>query len=345
MQHPLPSALLFLTPRGKATQHASDYACHRRLGSRCHGQVSAGNRNLHRQPARMQDALEHSGWSGCGYARNPQTEHGQSHLCGMPGNDGGQPAREVAVQLLKPQNLWPRRASADWDAMSQALVEAARFGIDNIASLIKSGGRARSPLQGWQPERSPARRHARPGSFPKPHPRRRIPPRSRLHLRSKAASARPALHSDCDSSATRIASPRSHQPQPSVAIATGLDGGRSEGRFAPGVVPREPPASASAADPQLADLEDRSWQMMDSVLQVLRDQAEELVRVPLEEFRHQVQALVQDAEDRLKQRYGACPMTTSRPPSIHCAGNMADQLTHRRRESSPPKRPCTCPVE
>jgi vacuolar-type H+-ATPase subunit E/Vma4 len=71
--------------------------------------------------------------------------------------------------------------------------------------------------------------------------------------------------------------------------------------------------------------------MMDSVLQVLRDQAEELVRGTLEEFRQQVQALVQDAEDRLKQR------TEQSYDDVEASVNtlrrdMAEQLTHRQDE-------------
>jgi two-component sensor histidine kinase len=52
---------------------------------------------------------------------------------------------------------------------------------------------------------------------------------------------------------------------------------------------------------RLAELERRSTQLMESVLDIMRGQAEELTRGCLEEFRQQVDALVRDAEERLRQ--------------------------------------------
>ncbi len=70
---------------------------------------------------------------------------------------------------------------------------------------------------------------------------------------------------------------------------------------------------------------------MDSVLQVLRDQTDELVRGSLEEFRQQVEALVRDAEARLKQRAEASYGDFE--SSINTLGtDLADQVTHRTRE-------------
>jgi exonuclease VII large subunit len=52
---------------------------------------------------------------------------------------------------------------------------------------------------------------------------------------------------------------------------------------------------------RLAELERRSTQLMESVLDIMRGQAEDLTRNCLEEFRQQVDALIQDAQGRLRQ--------------------------------------------
>jgi uncharacterized protein YukE len=85
---------------------------------------------------------------------------------------------------------------------------------------------------------------------------------------------------------------------------------------APVAVPRAPAApqtgtpvaparQALVAGPtieqRLAELERRSTQLMESVLDIMRGQAEELTRSSLEEFRQQVDALIQDAEGHLRQ--------------------------------------------
>ena len=52
---------------------------------------------------------------------------------------------------------------------------------------------------------------------------------------------------------------------------------------------------------RLAELDRRSTQLVESVFEILRGQAEELTRNSLEEFRQQVDALIQDAEGRMRQ--------------------------------------------
>jgi F0F1-type ATP synthase membrane subunit b/b' len=70
----------------------------------------------------------------------------------------------------------------------------------------------------------------------------------------------------------------------------------------PVVAPAPPPAVAGPTiEQRLAELERRATQMLDSVLDIMRGQAEELTRNILEEFRQQVDALIQDAETRLRQ--------------------------------------------
>lgn len=65
--------------------------------------------------------------------------------------------------------------------------------------------------------------------------------------------------------------------------------------------PRPAPVASPTVEQRLAELERRSTQMMESVLDIMRGQAEELTRDCLEEFRQQVDALIADAEMRLRQ--------------------------------------------
>jgi hypothetical protein len=52
---------------------------------------------------------------------------------------------------------------------------------------------------------------------------------------------------------------------------------------------------------RLSELERRSTQLVESALDILRGQAEEYTRSSLEEFRQQMDALIQDAEARMRQ--------------------------------------------
>jgi hypothetical protein len=125
----------------------------------------------------------------------------------------GETAHNIAVQLVKPQNLWGlENPPPDWQAVAEALVH----------------GRA------VQPQRAAVATVSKPATTP---------------------------------------------------------------------VPATPPApGVPAIDLRLADLEMRSAQIMESVLQIIRAQAEEIVQNTLEEFRQQVQALTKDAEEHLRQR-------------------------------------------
>jgi hypothetical protein len=149
----------------------------------------------------------------------------------------GQTAHNIAVQLVKPQNLWGlENPPADWQAVAEALVHG----------------------RGVQPRREAAAETvSRPAAPPVP-----------------AAPSGPSI------------------------------------------------------DLQLADLEMRSAQMMESVLQIIRTQAEQIVANTLQEFRQQVGALTKDAEERLRQRAEqayddvASSLTTLR-------ADLAEQLTQR----------------
>jgi F0F1-type ATP synthase membrane subunit b/b' len=52
---------------------------------------------------------------------------------------------------------------------------------------------------------------------------------------------------------------------------------------------------------RLADLERHSTQLIESVLDTLRSQSEEVANNRLEEFRQQLEVMIQDAQGRLRQ--------------------------------------------
>jgi len=143
---------------------------------------------------------------------------------------------EIAVQLIKPQNLWGvPNPPPDWEFVAKTMVQGR---VDETE-----------------------------------HP------------------ARPALPA-APSAPAPVAVPRA--PEISQAVES----------VAPPVV--EPVGPAPVAGPpieqqRLAELERRSTQLVESVLDILRGQAEELTRNSLEEFRQQVDALLRDAEGRLRQ--------------------------------------------
>jgi DNA anti-recombination protein RmuC len=67
------------------------------------------------------------------------------------------------------------------------------------------------------------------------------------------------------------------------------------------VAPERPaPVAGPTIEQRLSELERRSTQLVESVLDILRGQAEEITRNSLDEFRQQVDALIQDAEARLR---------------------------------------------
>jgi hypothetical protein len=68
------------------------------------------------------------------------------------------------------------------------------------------------------------------------------------------------------------------------------------------VAPVQPaPVAGPTIERRLAELERRSTQLVGSVLDILRGQAEQFTRSSLEEFRQQVDALIQDAEVRMRE--------------------------------------------
>ena len=157
----------------------------------------------------------------------------------------GVAGREIAIQLIKPQNLWGvPNPPPDWEIVAKNMVQ----------------GRA------GQTER--AARYAAPAAPPPPTP--------------VAAPRAPAIPQAVAPAAPPMAPPAAP----------------------PVVAPMRPaPVAGPTIEQRLAELERRATQLVESVLDIMRGQAEELTRNCLEEFRQQVDVLIQDAEGRLRQGF------------------------------------------
>jgi hypothetical protein len=141
----------------------------------------------------------------------------------------GVAGHEIAIQLIKPQNLWGvTNPPADWEVVAKSMVQGRTAQLERPAPA--------PVVPSMVPGTIPA---ARATSLPPPP--------------APVAPARPTV-----------------VPGPTV-------------------------------DQRLAELERRSTQLMESVLDIMRGQAEELTRNSLEEFRQQIDALIQDSEVRMRQ--------------------------------------------
>ena len=90
---------------------------------------------------------------------------------------------------------------------------------------------------------------------------------------------------------------RARRPGPQVLAATPPSVPTPSATLA--TAPTAP--AALPPDPKLIELEDRAWQLVDSILQTLRNQTEELLTESLEEFREQLAVLSRDAHARFRQ--------------------------------------------
>ena len=143
----------------------------------------------------------------------------------------GVAGHEIAIQLIKPQNLWGvTNPPADWEVVAKSMVQKERPKLN--------GQRRPAPV---------AAQHGPTEPFPSTRATSLPPPPA------PAAPVRPAVR------------------------------------------------AGPTVDQRLAELERRSTQLVESVLDIMRGQAEELTRNSLEEFRQQVDALIQDSEVRMRQ--------------------------------------------
>ena len=153
----------------------------------------------------------------------------------------GLPGHEIAVQLIKPQNLWAvPNPPADWEVVAKNLV------------------------QGRVP---PTEAYDRGGATSGPSASATMPPRAMA------------------------------PPVPSV-------------------------------DQRLAELERRSQQLVESALDIVRAQVEEVTRSGLEDFRAQVDVLIRDAEERMREGFQQS-YDESSAALVAVRGDLTEQLTQR----------------
>ena len=226
----------------------------------------------------------------------------------------GVAGHEIAVQLIKPQNLWGvPNPPPDWEVVAKSMVQGravqaerpapyAPAALPNapvpVAPPAERTGRFPAPVPPSPPAPAPAPPLAeRTGRFPAPV----------LPSPPAPAPAPPLAERTGRFPAPVLPSPPAPAPAPPLAERTGrFPAPVPPSAPAPVAPPPPPPARpAPVAGPtieqRLAELERRSTQLVESVLDIMRGQAEELTRNILEEFRQQVDALIQDGEVRLRQ--------------------------------------------
>jgi len=200
----------------------------------------------------------------------------------------GVAGHDIAVQLIKPQNLWGvPNPPPDWEIVAKAMVQG---------RTERTGRTAAPPLPGASAptapptERATARFQAPvlPGA---PAPMAPSTERTTARLQAPILSSAPAPMAPPAERATgrfqAPVSPSAPSPVPPTVVA-----------------PTRPvPIAGPTTEQRLAELERRATQLVQSVLDIMRGQAEELTRNSLEEFRQQVDALIQNAEERMRQTF------------------------------------------
>ena len=226
----------------------------------------------------------------------------------------GVAGHEIAVQLIKPQNLWGvPNPPPDWEVVAKQMVQGRA--VQTETPLPRASPTApRTPTPAAVPRgpasppvvapaAPPAAAPARPGSsgvFRAPV----IPPAAEPGGPPAAAPAR--LGSSGVFRGPVIPPAAEPGGPPAAAPARRSSTGAFRAPVNPPAVAapvRPAPEAGPTVDQRLAELERRATQLVESVLDIMRGQAEELTRNILEEFRQQVEALLQDADVRLRQGF------------------------------------------
>lgn len=235
----------------------------------------------------------------------------------------GVAGHEIAVQLIKPQNLWAvPNPPPDWEIVAKSMVQGRLVQTERTGqfpALAASSAPAPNTAQGRLVQTG------RTGQFPSlagPSSPASNTPAPNMVLGRLVQTERtgqfPALSTT--SAHVPVAAPRApasataprtpapvavQRPPAPVAVPRAPAIPQPVEPAAPPVVaPARPaPVAGPTIEQRLAELEKRSTQLVESVLDIMRGQAEELTRNSLEEFRQQVDALIQDAEGRLRQGF------------------------------------------
>jgi len=235
----------------------------------------------------------------------------------------GVAGHEIAVQLIKPQNLWAvPNPPPDWEIVAKSMVQG------RVVQTERTGQfQALSTTSAPAPNTAQGRlvQTGRTGQFPSlagPNSPASNTPAPNMVLGRLVQTERtgqfPALsttsahapvavpRAPASATAPRTPAPVAVQRPPApVAVPRAPAIPQPVEPAAPPVVaPARPaPVAGPTIEQRLAELEKRSTQLVESVLDIMRGQAEELTRNSLEEFRQQVDALIQDAEGRLRQGF------------------------------------------
>ncbi len=254
---------------------------------------------------------------------------------GKPGVAG----HEIAIQLIKPQNLWSvPNPPPDWEVVAKSMVQGRAGQSSPAPPAVAVAPRAPAPSPVAAP-RAPAAPppvapaaplSERTGRFaapvlpgtPTPTPVSPLAERTgrfAAPVLPNAASPVALPAAPLNERTGRFQAPvLPTAPAPAAPPAAPLS--ERTGRFAAPVLPSAPapvapaqvappppapprpaPVAGPTVDQRLGELERRATQLVESVLDIMRGQAEEMTRNILEEFRQQVDALIQDGEVRLRQ--------------------------------------------
>ncbi len=245
----------------------------------------------------------------------------------------GAAGHEIAVQLIKPQNLWGvPNPPADWEMVAKTMVQG-RTQTEIPAPVLPPATPSTTAPSTTGPRRttviipSPL---SSPSPLPSATPTRQMPSLASRLAAGISQSPPPAATPPppaAPPAPAPVATPIEVPPAAPVAtpapppVAAPSPGTRT--RQFPAV-----PSPAAAADPRLADLERRATQLVGSVLDIMRGQAEELTRNILEEFRQQVEALIVDSEERLRQGFQSV-YKESASSLINLRGDLIQQMQSR----------------
>ncbi len=240
----------------------------------------------------------------------------------------GAAGHEIAVQLIKPQNLWGvPNPPADWEMVAKTMVQGRTQTEIPVPVLPTATPSTTGPRRTTVIIPSPL---SSPSPLPSGTPTRQMPS---LASRLAAGISHSAPHAAIPPPPTAppapapVATPVEVPPPAPVATSA------PPPAAAPSAVTQTrqfpaAPSPAAAADPRLADLERRATQLVGSVLDIMRGQAEELTRNILEEFRQQVQALIVDSEERLRQGFQSV-YKESASSLINLRGDLLQQIQSR----------------
>ena len=222
----------------------------------------------------------------------------------------GVAGHEVAVQLIKPQNLWAvPNPPPDWELVAKSMVQGRVVQTERTGQFPVLAGPSASTTSTVQGRVVQTERTGQFRALTESSATATNMVLGRV-VKTERTGQFPTLTAPSAPVPAPVTTPRAPAPvavprAPAIpqAVAPVAPPVVAPPAVAPPVVaPARPaPVGSLTIEQRLAELEKRSTQLVESVLDIMRGQAEELTRNCLEEFRQQVDVLIQDAEGRLRQ--------------------------------------------